>query len=89
MPPTNAEVLKRAEVRDGRGESLAESFREGNGRATWDGVAVARGEGFRLEDIQTEVPIWHGEQDRNDPVEMAARPAPVDATGRNRRQISV
>lgn len=34
-------------------------------------MAVARGEGFRLEDIQPEVLIWHGEQDRNDPVAMA------------------
>jgi pimeloyl-ACP methyl ester carboxylesterase len=39
--------------------------------ATWDGVAVARGEGFRLEDIEPEVLISHGEQDRNDPVAMA------------------
>jgi hypothetical protein len=39
--------------------------------ATWDGVAVARGEGFQLEDISTEVILWHGEQDRNDPIAMA------------------
>lgn len=71
MAPPDAEVLKRQDVRDGLGKSLAESFRQGNGPATWDGVAVARGEGFRLEDIQTEVLIWHGEQDRNDPIEMA------------------
>jgi pimeloyl-ACP methyl ester carboxylesterase len=71
MAPPDADVLKRQEVRDGLGKSLAESFRQGNGAATWDGVAVARGEGFRLEDIQTEVLIWHGEHDRNDPVEMA------------------
>ena len=34
-------------------------------------MAVARGEGFRLEEIQPEVLIWHGDQDRNDPVAMA------------------
>jgi pimeloyl-ACP methyl ester carboxylesterase len=71
MAPPDAEVLKRKDVRDGLGKSLAESFRQGNGPATWDGVAVARREGFRLEDIETEVLIWHGEQDRNDPIEMA------------------
>lgn len=32
---------------------------------------MARGEGFRLEEIQPEVLIWHGDQDRNDPVAMA------------------
>jgi pimeloyl-ACP methyl ester carboxylesterase len=71
MAPPDTEVLKRKDVRDGLGKSLAESFRQGNGPATWDGVAVARGEGFRLEDIETEVLIWDGEQDRNDPIEMA------------------
>jgi len=71
MAPPDAEVLERSDVREGLAASLGESFRQGNGPATWDGVAVARGEGFHLEDIQPEILIWHGEQDRNDPVEMA------------------
>jgi pimeloyl-ACP methyl ester carboxylesterase len=73
MSPPDQEVLKRQDVRDGLGRSLAESFRQGIGSATWDGVAVARGEGFGLQDIRTEVLIWHGEHDRNDPVAMARR----------------
>jgi hypothetical protein len=48
MSPPDREVLQRPEVRDGLGRSLAESFRQGIGAATWDGVAVARGEGFGL-----------------------------------------
>jgi pimeloyl-ACP methyl ester carboxylesterase len=32
---------------------------------------VAHGEGFALEDIATEVQIWHGEDDRSDPVAIA------------------
>jgi pimeloyl-ACP methyl ester carboxylesterase len=71
MSPPDAEVLRRQDVRKGLGQSLAESFRQGNAPATWDGVAVARGEGFRLEEIETEVLIWHGEHDHNDPVAMA------------------
>lgn len=71
MSPPDAQVLRRRDVADALGRSLAESFRQGIGPATWDGVAVARGEGFRLEDIQPEVLIWHGEHDRNDPVAMA------------------
>jgi pimeloyl-ACP methyl ester carboxylesterase len=71
MSPPDAEVLRRRDVADALGESLAESFRQGIAPATWDGVAVARGEGFRLEDIWPEVLIWHGERDRNDPVAMA------------------
>ena len=71
MSPPDAMVLSRPDVAETLGRSLAESFRQGIGPATWDGVAVARGEGFCLEDIQSEVLIWHGEQDRNDPVAMA------------------
>lgn len=71
MSPPDAELLRRQDVADVLGESLAESFRQGIGPAAWDGVAVARGEGFALEDIQPEVLIWHGELDRNDPVAMA------------------
>jgi pimeloyl-ACP methyl ester carboxylesterase len=71
MPASDAEVLRRQDVADALEASLVESFRQGIGPATWDGVTVARGEGFQLEDIQPEVLIWHGEQDRNDPVAMA------------------
>lgn len=71
MSPPDAEVLRRGDVAGALAESLSESFRQGIGPATWDGVAVARGEGFRLEEIRPEVLIWHGEQDRNDPVAMA------------------
>ena len=71
MSPPDTQVLKRADVRESLGVSLAECFRQGTGPATWDGVTVARGEGFRLEDIETEGLIWHGEKDRNDPVAMA------------------
>jgi pimeloyl-ACP methyl ester carboxylesterase len=73
MAPPDAEVLRRRDVRDGLSKSLAESFRQGVGPATWDGVAVARGEGFRLEDMDTVVLIWHGEQDRNDPIAARAQ----------------
>jgi pimeloyl-ACP methyl ester carboxylesterase len=71
MSAPDAAVLERRDVADALGTSLAECFRQGIEPVTWDGVAVARGEGIRLEDITGEVVIWHGEQDRNDPVAMA------------------
>ena len=71
MSPPDAEVLRQREVAEALASSLAECFRQGIGAATWDGVAVARGEGIQLEDIQADVLIWHGEQDGNDPVAMA------------------
>jgi hypothetical protein len=60
MPPPDADVLRRRDVHDTLGRSLAESFRKGIRAATWDGVAVARGEGFRLEQIRTEGPDLAG-----------------------------
>ena len=71
MAPSDGEVLGREEVREGLSRSLVESFGQGTAAATWDAVAVARGEGYRLEDIRAAVVIWHGEEDRNDPVAMA------------------
>jgi hypothetical protein len=38
MSASDTEVLKREDVRESLGASLAESFRQGNGPATWDGV---------------------------------------------------
>lgn len=71
MSPSDAKVLARPDVADALGRSLAECFRQGTAAATWDGVAVARGEGYSLEGIRGEVVIWHGTEDRNDPVAMA------------------
>ena len=71
MPEPDRKVLRRQDVARALGTSLAECFRQGTAPATWDGVAVARGEGFRLEDIQSETLLWHGSLDRNDPVAMA------------------
>jgi pimeloyl-ACP methyl ester carboxylesterase len=71
MPRADAEVLSRPDVATALGASLAECFRQGIGAATWDGVAVARGERIPLTAITTEVLLWHGELDRNDPVSMA------------------
>jgi pimeloyl-ACP methyl ester carboxylesterase len=71
MSPPDAKVLQRADVAETLGRSLAESFRQGTAAATWDGVAVARGEGYALGDIHCDVVIWHGTEDRNDPVAMA------------------
>lgn len=71
MSAPDAQVLTQRAVRDGLSRSLTECFQQGVRQATWDGVAVARGEGFTLEAIETPVILWHGEQDRNDPVAMA------------------
>jgi len=71
MCAADAELLGRREVAEALGDGVAECFRQGSGPPTWDGVAVARGEGVPLEQVSPEVLIWHGEEDRSVPVAMA------------------
>ena len=71
MSPADAAVLSRPEVAACLQASTIECFRRGLRGATQDSAVVAHGEGFSLEDIATEVQIWHGEDDRSDPVAMA------------------
>lgn len=71
MPAADVAVVSRPEVADCLQASAVECFRGGLLGAAQDGAAVAGGEGFALEDIATDVQIWHGEDDRSDPVAMA------------------
>lgn len=71
MPAADAAVLARPEVAACLRASAAECYRLGLGGTADDAAAIARGEGFRVEEIETEVLIWHGEEDRGDPVAMA------------------
>ena len=71
MPPADAAVVGSPEVASCLRASACECFRRGIRGAAHDSAAIARGEGFAPEDIATEVQIWHGEDDRSDPVAMA------------------
>jgi pimeloyl-ACP methyl ester carboxylesterase len=70
-PPADAEVLSRAGVLECLAASAAECFRGGLRGAIEDAAAVARGDGFTLEQIAAPVQIWHGELDGGEPVAMA------------------
>jgi len=62
--------LDRPEVRQILVESLSEAFRSGSRGSAWELGLYARPWGFRLEDIEVPVHVWHGEQDANAPVAM-------------------
>lgn len=49
---------------------LREAFRMGVSGANQDAALYARPWGFKLQDIATEVHLWHGEQDLNVPVSV-------------------
>ena len=52
-----------------------EAFRQGSRGAAYDAKLYARPWGFRLEDIEAHVHLWHGEDDRHVPVGMARQVA--------------
>ena len=62
--------LDRPEVKKVLVESLSEAFRGGSRGCAWEMGLYARPWGFRLEEIQTPVHLWHGEQDVNAPIAM-------------------
>jgi pimeloyl-ACP methyl ester carboxylesterase len=51
-------------------EGLQEAFRSGVGGANRDAALYAKPWGFRLEEINAPVHLWHGEQDANVPVSV-------------------
>jgi pimeloyl-ACP methyl ester carboxylesterase len=66
LPPCDVEVLMRPEVRDGVRDDVARPLYAAGARAavqdTW---LEGRPWGFRLEDIEMPVHVWHGDADRN------------------------
>ena len=50
---------------------VREAFRQGTGGPYHESLLTITEWGFRLQDIQTPVLVWHGEKDQNIPVAMA------------------
>jgi len=50
---------------------VREAFRQGIRGAYHESLLTSTDYGFRLQDIQTPIMLWHGEEDKNIPVEMA------------------
>lgn len=61
-------LLQRTEIRAGLTDAMAEAFRQG-GEGPAQGVATLAGAwGFRLEDIELPLRLWHGEEDATVPL---------------------
>jgi pimeloyl-ACP methyl ester carboxylesterase len=58
------EVLARTEVKEAIARSLSDSLRQGARANARELVILARPWGFRLEDILSDIYLWHGGQDR-------------------------
>jgi pimeloyl-ACP methyl ester carboxylesterase len=71
MSPSDAEIVRRPEVRDLLLDDIAEAFRQGSRGAAWDIVVLGRPWGFSLREIEPEVHLWQGEDDTLVPPVMA------------------
>lgn len=71
IPPADAEVLRRPEVRAAFFDDLRHASRTSARAAVQDFTLFARDWGFRLEDISVPVHLWQGDVDRNVPAAHA------------------
>ncbi len=68
--PLDRETLERTEINQILGDSFCEAVRDGARGAAWDLALLGRRWDFRLQDISTEVHLWHGELDDTVPAAM-------------------
>jgi pimeloyl-ACP methyl ester carboxylesterase len=67
LPPADKQALFGSELKDIIVQSTLEAVRLGTRGSAWEGKLYASPWPFRLEDISTEVYLWHGEQDATVP----------------------
>jgi pimeloyl-ACP methyl ester carboxylesterase len=66
----DSQLLEQPELADLFIEGMREAFRNGINGANQEAGLYAQPWGFKLQDITTEVHLWHGEQDLNVPVSV-------------------
>lgn len=71
MPVSDYEIFSAPGFRETYLASALEALRSGEQGVTTEQLMVARAWGFSLSDISVPVTIWHGEDDRHNPLYMA------------------
>ena len=71
MPEPDAAIFEDADIQRGFIALVQEALRQGRQGAFHESLLAITDWGFRLEDIRMPVRLWHGELDRNIPLEMA------------------
>jgi pimeloyl-ACP methyl ester carboxylesterase len=69
VPESDKELFDQPETISVLLESMREAFRVSSEGAAWEAIMLVRPWGFRLEEIETPVYIWHGEDDVQDPLQ--------------------
>lgn len=72
LPEADRKIVQsNSTFRDGFIAMVREATRQGTRGAFWESLLTVTEYGFQLQDIKVPVHIWHGEADKNIPVEMA------------------
>ncbi|HEX5838348.1 MAG TPA: alpha/beta hydrolase [Anaerolineales bacterium] len=72
LPEVDRKIVQSdSTFRDGFIAMVREATRQGTRGAFWESLLTVTQYGFQLQDIQIPVHLWHGEADKNIPVEMA------------------
>jgi len=69
-PKADKEAFARPDIQAIDQEDLVEAYRNGAQAAYWEVVMLATPWGFRLEDIDQKIYLWHGEEDTTVPIHM-------------------
>jgi pimeloyl-ACP methyl ester carboxylesterase len=69
-PKADQEAFARPDIQAIDQEDLVEAYRKGAQAAYWEVGLLATPWGFRLEDIDTKISLWHGEEDPTVPIHM-------------------
>lgn len=69
-PEADKKAFARPEIQEVDRQDLAEAYRNGAQAAFWEVVTLATPWGFRLEDIDKKIHLWHGEADTTVPHHM-------------------
>jgi pimeloyl-ACP methyl ester carboxylesterase len=69
-PEADKKVFTRPDIQEIDRQDLSEAYRKGAQGAFWEVVLLATPWGFRLEDIQKKIFLWHGEEDTTVPQQM-------------------
>jgi pimeloyl-ACP methyl ester carboxylesterase len=69
VPESDKKLFEQPETAAVLLESIKEAFRITSDGAAWEAIMLVRPWGFRLEEIEIPVSVWHGEIDVNDPLQ--------------------
>lgn len=76
LPEADRAVVSAPEVQRGFIDAVHEPIRQGTRGAFHESLLAVTDYGFRLQDIRAPIQLWHGEADKNIPVEWRASPRP-------------